>query len=785
MRVRRLRLRNFRRYREADLELPDGVTALLGPNGAGKSTLLEALGFALFGPAATRTAKPLLRLEGAAPADPVEVEAELELGGQAIRIVRELRGKGLTPQATLEVDGVVVVPPGAGSSEAATSAIERRLGMERDAFFTTVVARQGELSLLADAKPADRKRLLLRMLGIDQVDAAVERARQARRDAETGLEALRKVLPDPLRLKEEAAAAARDLPLAEADVAQASATHSQSLADLANARAALDSARAATASRAVGEAALRNAERVEMLCIQALRVAKAQAQAARDAAAKAAAAGPTHEHVAAAEELHRVALAHEEARKRHAQAARSLQAQAQRVARLEAERAAIPPIPAFNGDVAHLEADIQALTRDIEEAGQQRAVARSLQEELAARLQHLDHVGPEAGCPTCEAPLGTRLSVLRDGSRSRLEQLASQLAALEPTAREKAQRVAALRGEQRRLQAAQEKAQRDAERLAQLEQDIVRERGALAELEQALPPDPGPVPDLLRIQREAALARQRHDERTRQEALAAQLPLLEQEEALKFQAWEEAAAACHQAASALPPLDPAQLPAAQQLVVAAEQGERGAHTTLREAEGRLAHAGARVEACRRRAEEAERARAEEARLEVEAREWGAVVGKVPGTGLLERFRDHLVGRVGPAVSHEAGRLLSAFTGGRFTEVRLSEDYEVFVADGGTLYTLDRFSGGQQDMVHLALRLAVSRMLAERGGTEIRFLALDEVFGSLDRAHRDLVVGALQQLGGLYAQVLVISHLEGLREELGQAIVVGEDAEGQASLSLCT
>ncbi|MCA1810836.1 MAG: hypothetical protein LC623_02360, partial [Halobacteriales archaeon] len=88
-----------------------------------------------------------------------------------------------------------------------------------------------------------------------------------------------------------------------------------------------------------------------------------------------------------------------------------------------------------------------------------------------------------------------------------------------------------------------------------------------------------------------------------------------------------------------------------------------------------------------------------------------------------------------------------------------------------------------DMVHLALRLAVSRMLAERGGTEIRFLALDEVFGSLDRAHRDLVVGALQQLGGLYAQVLVISHLEGLREELGQAVVVGEDAEGQATLSL--
>src|SRR5260221_2042451 len=151
MRVRRVGLRTFRRYRDADVELPDGVTALLGPNGAGKSTLLEALGFALFGSSAIRTSRELLRLEGAAPADPVEVEAELELGGQAIRIVRELRGKALTPQATLEVDGVVVVPPGAGSSDAATGAIVKRLGLDREAFFTTIRAPPGGPSLPAAA----------------------------------------------------------------------------------------------------------------------------------------------------------------------------------------------------------------------------------------------------------------------------------------------------------------------------------------------------------------------------------------------------------------------------------------------------------------------------------------------------------------------------------------------------------------------------------------------------------------------------------------------------------
>jgi exonuclease SbcC len=74
-----------------------------------------------------------------------------------------------------------------------------------------------------------------------------------------------------------------------------------------------------------------------------------------------------------------------------------------------------------------------------------------------------------------------------------------------------------------------------------------------------------------------------------------------------------------------------------------------------------------------------------------------------------------------------------------------------------------------------LRLAVSRLVAERsGGAEVRFLALDEVFGSQDSQRRDLVVGALRGLGGLYSQVLVVSHQEALQEALDQAIVVGTE-----------
>ena len=47
MRLARLRLRDFRSYERAEVELGDGLTVVSGPNGAGKTNLLEAAYFAL------------------------------------------------------------------------------------------------------------------------------------------------------------------------------------------------------------------------------------------------------------------------------------------------------------------------------------------------------------------------------------------------------------------------------------------------------------------------------------------------------------------------------------------------------------------------------------------------------------------------------------------------------------------------------------------------------------------------------------------------------------------
>ncbi|HUR25900.1 MAG TPA: SbcC/MukB-like Walker B domain-containing protein, partial [Candidatus Thermoplasmatota archaeon] len=116
--------------------------------------------------------------------------------------------------------------------------------------------------------------------------------------------------------------------------------------------------------------------------------------------------------------------------------------------------------------------------------------------------------------------------------------------------------------------------------------------------------------------------------------------------------------------------------------------------------------------------------------------------------------------------------LALFTQGRYTELVLDDAYEVHMGDGGRLLPLERFSGGEQDLAHLALRLGISRLLATRSGApELRFLALDEVFSSLDSERCDALLGALRGLTGLYGQVFAVTHLERLQESFDSVVQV--------------
>lgn len=201
MRLERVGIVNFRRFKSVDLELPDGIIGLVGRNGAGKSTFLEAVGWCLYGHDAARTGKDLIKRRGCAPGDDVSVSVAFRFGGQMVEVKRELLGKGGSHVASVTVDGALVVPAGAQSHRETTEYLSRLFHMDREAFFTSLVARQRELSALSDAKPGERKRILLSLLRIDAIDEAIQQARLERRDAQKELQGLRSAFEDVDALK--------------------------------------------------------------------------------------------------------------------------------------------------------------------------------------------------------------------------------------------------------------------------------------------------------------------------------------------------------------------------------------------------------------------------------------------------------------------------------------------------------------------------------------------------------------------------------------------------------
>ena len=138
----------------------------------------------------------------------------------------------------------------------------------------------------------------------------------------------------------------------------------------------------------------------------------------------------------------------------------------------------------------------------------------------------------------------------------------------------------------------------------------------------------------------------------------------------------------------------------------------------------------------------------------------------------------------PEIEVEANRLLQRMSEGRMN-LRLETQREK-VSGGGVIETLDiiiadelgarpyeMFSGGESFRANLALRIALSNLLARRAGAQLQTLVVDEGFGSQDARGLGLVVETLNSIKDDFQLILVISHIEELKDQFGARIDVDE------------
>ena len=128
---------------------------------------------------------------------------------------------------------------------------------------------------------------------------------------------------------------------------------------------------------------------------------------------------------------------------------------------------------------------------------------------------------------------------------------------------------------------------------------------------------------------------------------------------------------------------------------------------------------------------------------------------------FDQFRTELNDRIRPELESIASEFLAEMTDGRYNTLEIDDQYKATIRDDGEPKSV--ISGGEGDVVNLALRLAISQMIADRAGQSFSLLVFDEVFGSLDATRRDNVVSLMQNLKNRFEQIIVITHIEAIHD----------------------
>ncbi len=96
------------------------------------------------------------------------------------------------PKASLVINGNQIT----SNADEVSGVIEARIGMDYQSFFTSVFARQKELNALSIMKAAERKKLVLRMLGIERIENSIQAIRVDKRGKEKRIEGIKTATVD-------------------------------------------------------------------------------------------------------------------------------------------------------------------------------------------------------------------------------------------------------------------------------------------------------------------------------------------------------------------------------------------------------------------------------------------------------------------------------------------------------------------------------------------------------------------------------------------------------------
>ncbi|MDW8120608.1 MAG: SMC family ATPase [Chloroflexota bacterium] len=108
---------------------------------------------------------------------------------------------------------------------------------------------------------------------------------------------------------------------------------------------------------------------------------------------------------------------------------------------------------------------------------------------------------------------------------------------------------------------------------------------------------------------------------------------------------------------------------------------------------------------------------------------------------------------------------------------LTDALEVRIDDGTGERLYESFSGGERFRIDFALRLALSKLLAQTSGHAVRTLFIDEGFGTQDAEGRARLLEAIQAIHKDFDLIIVITHMDDMKEHFPTRIEVTRTPHG--------
>jgi exonuclease SbcC len=845
----RLKLYNFLPYRNPDPLYFEGIATacLTGHNGAGKSSILDAITWALWG--ASRVGKTGDDKLIHAGQSEMYVELDFEQQGVVYR-VRRARTSGKSARSTLDLlirqdENSSAWKQQSGANLRETEAkIRDLLKVDYDTFVASAFLQQGKADAFTTKTPAERKKVLSDILGIDRWAAYEEGAKKRANEIRDGLMAIEGKLRMINEELQQEGAFQRELASAQSRLEEAQAQFAQTQARLDAFSDAETNLRAALSERSFKEQEIANRTRETEDLRQQMEKAQAKIAEYEAALAQQADVEKGYEELQQARqksdllgealqktsELERTrsqleaAIAREQAGiEAELAGLRARQQELQRLASADGSA----ELAALDAQIAQLNADYkqrEALQRQYNDLKQRKGELEGQRRQLEVdgkkqrdRRDNLEALGLET-CPTCGQPLtaehkqtiiaqwDAELQAWRDQYArlsETLKALNGEITAAETTISDLGSRLARLPYLQKE-QGEKQKAQQDA---ARAQADLLDVQRALEAAQQRL--ERGDFAAEARAQlavinnqlAQIAYSSDDHEtlkqtlrelaayeERRSQLLLAQQLLPMERDRLKEANARIqrlEASIADYRAQ--LAQLE-AQIPEMEARVAhyrELQAQHKRDHTAFTEASGKVEAARqslAALEQQKQRKRSLEQERDEHLKLQAQYEELKLAFGK---KGVPAMIIESAI----PELEVIANDLLTRMTGGRMhlrlTTQRLTkegdtaETLEIEIADELGTRTYEMYSGGEAFRINFALRVALSKLLARRAGANLQTLFIDEGFGTQDEEGRARLVEAINTVQDDFRMILVITHMEDLRDAFPAHIVVEKTASGSA------